>query len=836
MGERPTPLVTGDEGNSYGEFDLTLEDLSFLISPRNMLSLQVSPSPKSFSTVSTSTSNRKVSPLVTDCEVDEKAQTSLRGYDQQSQPVYSSSQTPNGFNVMTKRKTGKNSVFNFDGFDLPSHPTPPSQNPSISKPSSLADPDDSSSGLAKIHAVDENLSSPEDAPRRFVRIPKRSGGEASTSTTADANTNPASSSSPDHSKSSPPKPAPQLQTSQPPQHTLYGFESMDDSTFKSSIAANISTQSNKQNMISEGHYEELSPAYHPIHNPRKKAFGGDTGVYEQPQQPPRAEANAYPPTDVYASQTYIPNPTLTSYDPNTYYPEPYPSSSHAPLPPLPSINSLGSYTMFSPPPTQLQAGVYGNDPMQNTHASPQPQAHAHTPVNPSLLSYQQLLQDRVSALRQTTSYTPPPPQPTRPQPPSQQTLVQPTPYAYSASGYSYAPSAQSSFTHTPAYMQAGNTPVYEDDVYESLYGDICTLDNLDFDDPSPIVYASTSTYPYPAHMNQASRAVRGKVDGEVEEHGDAWEDGDGRGGGKSVGSGRAGKSLADICKRFVGLYGTENSMAYIAGLRDPNDFTEGTTVLHRVDSAAEALQVHVRRIYELIKILEILSFVTFAGDKRGKFSWRGTKDFLYVLGSIQDEGIHKYPQIAAQHNLSHPPAQRGVGGSMYGSVYGNEYAHPSVSPNKHSGSGSGRGFGSVQSEEHFMVEVICKNFLQLFLVGMNSMSMSSAIQKLIPLEEGQNLADYNKVNATKIRRVYDVTNVLCSLNLLRKKAIPKSKALEAEMHNNIDSPSSSSSLYTDAKSLHGKSSKAAEKADAKVLEWVSFDVNIIRQRYLAQKR
>lgn len=33
---------------------------------------------------------------------------------------------------------------------------------------------------------------------------------------------------------------------------------------------------------------------------------------------------------------------------------------------------------------------------------------------------------------------------------------------------------------------------------------------------------------------------------------------------------------------------------------------------------------------------------------------------------------------------------------------------------------------------------------------MNSMSMSSAIQKLIPLEEGQNLADYNKINATKV--------------------------------------------------------------------------------------
>ena len=36
----------------------------------------------------------------------------------------------------------------------------------------------------------------------------------------------------------------------------------------------------------------------------------------------------------------------------------------------------------------------------------------------------------------------------------------------------------------------------------------------------------------------------------------------------------------------------------------------------------------------------------FTGDKRGKFSWRGTKDFLTTLGAIQADGIGKYPDIA----------------------------------------------------------------------------------------------------------------------------------------------------------------------------------------------
>jgi hypothetical protein len=35
---------------------------------------------------------------------------------------------------------------------------------------------------------------------------------------------------------------------------------------------------------------------------------------------------------------------------------------------------------------------------------------------------------------------------------------------------------------------------------------------------------------------------------------------------------------------------------------------------------------------------------------------------------------------------------------------------------------------------------------------MNYMSMSNAIQKLIPMEENQSLTDYNRVNATKVRQ------------------------------------------------------------------------------------
>ena len=69
-----------------------------------------------------------------------------------------------------------------------------------------------------------------------------------------------------------------------------------------------------------------------------------------------------------------------------------------------------------------------------------------------------------------------------------------------------------------------------------------------------------------------------------------------------------------------------------------------------------------------------------------------------------------------------------------------------------------------------MVESICKSFLQIFLLGHDSLAMNYIIQKLIPMSINQTLSEYNKANATKIRRVYDVANVLCSLNLIRKVA------------------------------------------------------------------
>jgi len=500
------------------------------------------------------------------------------------------------------------------------------------------------------------------------------------------------------------------------------------------------------------------------------------------------------------------------------------------------------------------------------------------------------------------------------------------------------------------------------------------------------------------------------------------------------GTSRANNSLSSLSKRFVEHYGDSKTIPYISGQLDENDVSESPPNSCRVDGAAETMAVHVRRIYELIKILEILSLIVFTGGKRGKFTWKGTKDFLFCLGCLQAEAIAKFPESALNCGLmsvtaldstesfekllpsinnlhinvmnahttaytadlllqmktnsptntsaldlmnqlnqkectsasdnphqqrekdlsnltgkeemvvssndqerdsgsedddctmsteSHtrgklasqpfamlpplPPHNReqaegldraatlkpsrtdgkrsdglvgeGLVSSGKVSFEGGKISIPSHSdsegtaggpnsmtpvvkisedgsstkkrskeatPRKMSktkqpgqpvepepapqqplkldskiitgiaqtGKSPPTNYGSSNDHEHFMMETICRNFLQLFLVGMNSFTMSYAVHTLIPMAENESVEEYNKKNATKIRRVYDIANVLCSLNIVQKKHIPRP-------------------VETDTS---GTGKKKELKSDLKVMLWSSYSPLVIRRHFVNKSR
>lgn len=81
--------------------------------------------------------------------------------------------------------------------------------------------------------------------------------------------------------------------------------------------------------------------------------------------------------------------------------------------------------------------------------------------------------------------------------------------------------------------------------------------------------------------------------------------------------------------------------------------------------------------------------------------------------------------------------------------------------------------------------------------------------------------------------MYDVTNVLCSLNLIQKKSISKVEALDAEIRNNIDNPHSIG-IDLEGKGKDSTQLKGSDRTETKVLEWTSFTPMLIRERYLSR--
>jgi hypothetical protein len=85
------------------------------------------------------------------------------------------------------------------------------------------------------------------------------------------------------------------------------------------------------------------------------------------------------------------------------------------------------------------------------------------------------------------------------------------------------------------------------------------------------------------------------------------------------------------------------------------------------------------------------------------------------------------------------------------------------------------------------------------------MSMTEAVHVLIPLGANEQLEEYNKKNSTKIRRVYDVANVLSSLSMLHKMYMPRN-----------------------AQTVK----RETPRAEAKVLLWSSFSPLVIRKHFI----
>jgi hypothetical protein len=190
-----------------------------------------------------------------------------------------------------------------------------------------------------------------------------------------------------------------------------------------------------------------------------------------------------------------------------------------------------------------------------------------------------------------------------------------------------------------------------------------------------------------------------------------------------------------------------------------------------VDHAAVDLGVERRRIYDVVNILESVSLVT--KKQKNTYSWMGMDHLDDMFGDLQAKAILDYPDDAKR------------------------YLDSTISLKmekecQNSTDESNLSRKQTKSKENKSLAKLSQEFLQVFLVGFETLSLPEAsdkiqgttsMEELIAMGGGArvkataegNIPDARELKAaaarglkTKIRRLYDIANVFLSVGLLRK--------------------------------------------------------------------
>ena len=200
------------------------------------------------------------------------------------------------------------------------------------------------------------------------------------------------------------------------------------------------------------------------------------------------------------------------------------------------------------------------------------------------------------------------------------------------------------------------------------------------------------------------------------------------------------KSLGVLAEAFVGKH---------------KDLPGHTSVV--VDDMARMLCVERRRIYDVVNILESVGVVI--KKSKNTYVWMGLDVMVSNLGELQEEAISRYPDDALEAGL----------------ITAEECAQYKANP------------PPPESIHHKTLNRLTQQFLHVFLVGHKTMSLPEASDKIHGsqstmlelaklggwdgVDDGTGLAMHKAASKglkTKIRRLYDVSNVLFHLNWIVK--------------------------------------------------------------------
>uniref|UniRef100_A0A5F8GIN3 Transcription factor E2F7 n=1 Tax=Monodelphis domestica TaxID=13616 RepID=A0A5F8GIN3_MONDO len=206
------------------------------------------------------------------------------------------------------------------------------------------------------------------------------------------------------------------------------------------------------------------------------------------------------------------------------------------------------------------------------------------------------------------------------------------------------------------------------------------------------------------------------------------------------------KSLGLLCQKFLARY-----PSYPLS-------TEKTTI--SLDEVAASLGVERRRIYDIVNVLESLHMVSRVA--KNQYGWHGRHGLQKTLKNLQRLGEEqKYEeQMAYFHqkelNLVEPKfgerKREGFLDSQDQPLL--DFSEPDCTS------------ASANSRKDKSLRIMSQKFVMLFLVSKTKIVTLDVAAKIL-IEESQDAADHSKFK-TKVRRLYDIANVLTSLVLIKK--------------------------------------------------------------------